>query len=83
MERYFSGFMDESFWPSCPSGFRCIVVKIGRKWVYGKEVSVHPSNFKRIRRSVWDNCLNKKRLPLTEIKKPKFLKEEEGDVKCR
>ena len=71
--RYFSGFIDESFWSSCPSGFRCIVVKVGRKWVYGKEARLHPLNFKRIRRSVWNNCLDKKRLPLTEIKKPKFL----------
>ena len=55
--RYFSGFIDESLWPACPSGFRCIVVKVGRKWVYGKEARVYPLNFKRIRRSVWDNCL--------------------------
>ena len=45
--------------------------EVTRKWVYGKEARVYPLNFKRIRRSVWDNCLNKKRLPLTEIKKPK------------
>ena len=74
--QYFSGMISEEFWPACASGFRLLEVKVGRKWVYGREVSNSPRAFKKVRYSVWEAAASRKKgqYPLTEISKPKFLK---------
>ena len=74
--QYFSGVISEEFWPSCASGFRVLEVKLGRKWVRGREASNSPRAFKKVRYSVWEAAASRKKgqYPLIETYKPKFLK---------
>lgn len=83
--QYFSGVISEEFWPACASGFRVLEVKVGRKWVYGREVSNWPRAFKKVRYSVWEAAASSRRrgqYPLIEISKPKFLKKNKKNKAC-
>ena len=73
--QYFRGTINEEFWPACASGFRLLEVKVGRKWVRGREASNWHRAFKKVRYSVWEAAVSKQSYyPLSEISKPKYLK---------